>query len=306
MATLRRAMLLATLRRAALLLALVLLATAAGAAPAAGTQGAAPAVRHVVILSVDGARADAVRTILPAALVAQAAYSWEAQTTLPSSTLPAHASMLTGVPTAVHQVRFNDWVRSRGYIQLPTVFSVVTSSGGRAGAFVTKAKLLYLVRPGTAARAEHLLYPQHDMVDVAREGAHYLAQQQPQLLFLHVADPDDQGHAYGWMSEPYLRALRKLPEAIGVILDVLQRMGRLEDSLVIVTADHGGHGRTHGTDAREDVIIPWLAFGAVDPGPLRGPIMTYDTAATAIAALGLAIPQSWTGRPVVRIAEKVR
>lgn len=304
----------AFVRRAARLLAALVLAAplllpaAAGSSPAVGSRTAAtaPAVRHVVIISVDGARADAVRAVLPAALLAQAAYSWEASTTLPSTTLPSHASMLTGVPPSVHQVRFNSWGRARGHIQLPTVFSVVTGNGGRAGAFVAKEKLLYLVRPGTAAWAEYLPYPQTDMVDVAREAGRYLAQQQPHLLFVHVADPDAQGHAYGWMSERYLRALRTMPEAIGVILDVLTRMGRLEDSLVIVTADHGGHGRTHGTDAAEDVTIPWLAFGAVEPGPIRTPIMTYDTAATAVAALGMAMPRNWTGRPVVPTVERVR
>lgn len=292
-------------RRSAVLLA-VLSVVALGPPAAAAPQPAEPRVRHVIIFSIDGARPDAARAVLPAALLARAAFSWEAQTTLPSSTLPAHTSMLTGVPTTVHGVRFNAWVPSRGHIRIPTVFSVVTANKGRAAAFVTKARLLYLVRPGTAARAEVLSYPQHDMVEVAREGARYLAQQQPHLLFLHAADPDAAGHADGWMSERYLRALQKLPEAIGVILDVLTRMGRLLDSLLIVTADHGGHGRTHGTDAPEDVLIPWIAFGAVEPGGLDGPIMTYDTAATAIAALGMAIPQAWTGRPVLRIVEPVR
>lgn len=298
-------------RRAALLLVvLVLIAAGVHPAPAAGAPPQAPAatpapVRYTVIMSFDGVRADALRQVFPAALLARAAYSWEARTTLPSSTLPAHTSMLTGVPPAVHGQRSNP-TNPLGHIARPTVFSVVTTNGGRAAAFVAKPKLLYLVRPGTAARAEHLLYPRYDMVQVAREAARYLAQRQPHLLFVHVADPDDQGHRYGWMSVPYMQAVRRVAETVEVILDVLTRMSALDTSLVIVTSDHGGRGRTHGTDAPEDVIIPWLAFGAVEPGMLRTPIMTYDTAATVVAALGMPIPRDWTGRPVVQTVERVR
>lgn len=271
----------------------------------AAALGARRPVHHVVIMSFDGVRGDAARMTIPPSFLAQAAFTWTARTTLPSSTLPAHTSMLTGVPPSVHGVRINPNF-PRGHIRISTVFSVVTESGGRAAAFVAKPKLLYLVRPGTAARAELVPYPKNDSVDVAREAARYLATNQPQLLFIHVADPDDQGHQYRWMSQPYMDAVRKIPETVGVILDVLKRMDRLDDSLVIVTSDHGGHGRVHGSDRPEDMIIPWLAFGAVEPGPIGKPVVTYDTAATAIAALGMKIPTTWQGTAVLQTVEKAR
>jgi len=281
------------------------IAITGGATPAVRAGTNTQPVRHVVILSVDGARADATRQVLPAALLSRAAYSWTAQTTLPSSTLPAHTSMLTGVPPSVHGVRSNP-DNPRGTIQIPTVFSVLTQHGGRAAVFVTKRKLLFLVRPGTVARAEYLPYPRYGMREAVQQATRYLVQHEPRLLFIHVADPDAQGHSSGWMSEPYMTAIRQVPEVVSAILDVLTRMGRADDSLVIVTADHGGRGRRHGGNTPEAVTIPWLAFGAVVPGPIQEKIVTYDTAATVIAALGLPIPGAWQGRPVVRVVEKVR
>lgn len=281
---------------AALLLALIC-APASGQA-AGGATAVAP-VRYVVIMSFDGARADAVRQAMPAALVARAAYSWTAQTTLPSSTLPAHTSMLTGLSPDVHKVLFNSWIPARGYIALPTVFSVVTSGGGVAAAFVAKSKMLFLAGPGTVAAAEYVAFPANDEVEVARQAARYLAQVRPHLLFIHMADPDAAGHASGWMSAPYLAATRKIPDAVSVVLDTLSRMFALQNSLVIVTADHGGHGLTHGSDDPQDMTIPWLAFGAVQPGPISQRIVTYDTAATAVAALGYPIPSSWQGNPIL-------
>ncbi|MGH2398898.1 MAG: alkaline phosphatase family protein [bacterium] len=284
---------------------LVILPITVGSAATVPVGAKLRPVHHVIIMSFDGLRGDAARMVIPPSMLAQAAFTWTARTTLPSSTLPSHTSMLTGVPPSVHGVRINPDF-PRGHIAISTVFSVVTASGGRAAAFVAKPKLLYLVRPGTAARAEYVPYPKNDMADVARQAARYLAVHQPRLLFIHVADPDDQGHRHGWMSPPYLTTVRRIPETVGVILDVLRRMGRLDDSLVIVTADHGGHGRTHGSDRPDDMTIPWVAFGAVEPGPISKPVATYDTAATAIAALGMQIPATWQGAPVLQTVEKVR
>lgn len=268
--------------------------------PGTAAQDAA-GVRYVIILSVDGLRPDALRPAMPAALLDGAAVTWQARTILPSVTLPAHTSMLTGVPPSVHQMLANTWRSSQGYVKVPTVFSVVTDSGRRAAMFVTKAKLLYLARPGTVARAEFLVYPRYDQTAAVREGVRYLATAQPHLLFIHVADPDDVGHRDGWMSGPYLEVVRKVPATIAMVLDTLRRMSATDRSLVIVTADHGGHGRSHGSDRPEDVLIPWLAFGAVPPGPIADSVVTYDTAATAVAALGLPVPAGWAGRPVVQI-----
>jgi hypothetical protein len=51
------------------------------------------------------------------------------------------------------------------------------------------------------------------------------------------------------------------------------------------------------------MTIPWIAWGeGVSPGPLARPgeIRTYDTAATALWALGIVLPADLAGEPVVR------
>ena len=69
---------------------------------------------------------------------------------------------------------------------------------------------------------------------------------------------------------------------------------------VIVTADHGGHGRTHGTELAEDITIPWIVWGeGVRVGAeLPVGVRTTDTAATALWLLGVAVPTDWSGHPV--------
>jgi arylsulfatase A-like enzyme len=92
---------------------------------------------------------------------------------------------------------------------------------------------------------------------------------------------------------------------IGELVAQLEREGYLGRTLLIVTADHCGHGFKHGDDSPIDRTIPWLAVG---PGVLSGVtlasnINTYDTAATALYVFGLPIPENWDGRPIVEIFE---
>src|SRR3990172_3007591 len=66
---------------------------------------------HVVIISLDGARPDAIQQVDAVhikALAERGAVDWHAQTVLPSVTLPAHTSMLTGLDVDEHGVTWND------------------------------------------------------------------------------------------------------------------------------------------------------------------------------------------------------
>jgi arylsulfatase A-like enzyme len=69
---------------------------------------------------------------------------------------------------------------------------------------------------------------------------------------------------------------------------------------LIVTADHGGHGRSHGSDALEDTTIPWIVYGegVASDGRPEG-VRTMDTAATALWLLGVNVPAAFDGAPVL-------
>ena len=71
-------------------------------------------------------------------------------------------------------------------------------------------------------------------------------------------------------------------------------------SVVIVTADHGGHGLTHGTRSAEDMTIPWVVWGkGVKPGfQITAGVTTFDTAATALWLLDVPLPVEFDGKPV--------
>jgi predicted AlkP superfamily pyrophosphatase or phosphodiesterase len=276
------------------------------ATEAAGQDHVAGArTQHVLVISVDGLRPDALerfglRTL--GQLVAGGAYTLEANTVLPSRTLPSHASMLTGVDPAVHGIEWNRYRPEKGPVPVPTVFELARADGHTVAAFYAKAKFRQLDRPNAY---DHRLAPRWHVdnwmaTDVVPEAVRYMAHRRPNLLFVHIAEPDYAGHLTGWMGRVYGLAARRADAAVGVLLAAARETFGADGFTVLVTSDHGGHGRGHGTADPRDMTIPWIVYGAgVAPGKLPPGIRTVDTAATILWLLGSERPARFEGRPIV-------
>lgn len=262
-------------------------------------QADSPA-RRAIIVSMDGARPDGIlqaETPTITRLWKRGAYTFRAQTTFPSVTLPSHASMLTGLSPDRHGMQQNSWRPGNPTVAVETIFSLAKSHGLKTAMVVAKEKFGFLVRPGSL---NHLEVGKAPAPDVARQALAYLRSERPHLLFLHFGDADRAGHRHGWMSPEYLKALKTVDQGVEILLRTLEEAGLVRETLLIVTADHGGHDFTHGTTLPEDMTIPWIAVG---PGVREGyeisdQIVIYDTAATVLYFLGIPIPANWDGRPL--------
>ncbi len=253
----------------------------------------------VFVIVIDGLRPDALlRAQTPNLdrLWESGLYSWSAQTVMPSTTLPAIASLLSGVPPERHQILWNRWAPGLGRIAVPTIFDIAQNEGIPTVAFVSKRKLEHLFSSETP-----LFVLNADSRHLIKEATEYMAEHRPRLVFLHLSDVDDAGHSSGWMTVKQLQAVARVDEAIGLLWQSLEDLKILNDSVIVVTADHGGHGRIHGTDDPRDMTIPWILWTPdIEIGrELIQPIRIYDTAATVLAALGLVIPSDWVGVPVL-------
>lgn len=263
-------------------------------------------IKHVVIISIDGLRPDAIeQTDTPTldALQAQGAYQPAAQAVLPSVTLVNHASMLSGLSPAKHGIYWNSNQPDLGKIKGPTLFSVAHEAGLSSTMVVGKPKLEHLVLPGSV---DNFVYAGFTDRQVVIEAMDVIRERMPDLLFIHLPDVDSAGHSVGWMSPGQLLAVSLTDRLIGEVIAALEAQGYLADTLLIISADHGGSGFRHGSDSPEDMTIPWLAVGPGVPAgvTLTSPIVTYDTAATALYALRIPIPAEWDGQPVTEIFEQ--
>ncbi|GAB4446793.1 MAG: hypothetical protein Fur0044_42900 [Anaerolineae bacterium] len=267
------------------------------------TAPAETKIQHVVIISIDGLRPDALLAAdAPTldSLIIAGAYSPNAQTVKISETLPSHASMVSGVIPERHGILWGvpyiGWPGMNG----PTMFSVAHEAGLSTAMVFGKDKLHYLALPNSVDQC--LGSDTHDP-EIRDNAIKVIQAGLPHLMFVHFPDVDRVGHGYGWMSPNQFLAITFVDNLIGELLLELEKGGYLNSTLLIVTSDHGGHGFRHGDDSPIDRTIPWLAVG---PGVKQGvtlssSINTYDTAATVLYALELPIPEDWDGKPVTEI-----
>jgi arylsulfatase A-like enzyme len=266
------------------------------AAPAG--QAARPA--RILVISLDGARPDAIlqaETPHIQALAERGAVSWVAQTVFPPGTLPAHASMLTGLAVETHGMVWNyTRLGCQPVIAAPTFLTLAHEAGYRTAMVVGKQKLCHLA-------------PEEGVDDYTfvRDGDWGVANRTIELLeagydviFAHFPNPDFFGHLTGWMSDVYLFELSNTDARVGRVLAALDELDIADETLVFLTADHGGHDHQHGVDIPADMTIPWIVAGpGVVPGTvLSAPVSVADTAPTVLWALGLPFPDDMRGRPI--------
>ena len=290
-----------------------LAATAVVAGPAmVAADDELPSARksdHVVIISIDGLRPDAIgkfgaRTLQR--LMREGSYSLTAQTILPSKTLPSHTSMLTGVDADEHGITWNsDETDEHGHVNVPTVFGLAKAAGYETAAFFSKTKFHHLEAPGTIdyvkSPGSGFLQGKYSWRQTVGYVEDYLESEReaPHLMFVHIGETDYAGHMYGWMSRVYHQAVLEADRAVAEIIDEANDRFGGGNYTLIVTADHGGHGRDHGSSDPRDTTIPWIVWGkGVTPGTALPAIRTMDTAATALWILGVDTPANWIGTPV--------
>lgn len=265
-----------------------------------GSCMAAPRAQHVFIVSFDGGNPEVMRRSpmpITMEMAKSGATSWNAQTVMPSITLTSHTSMLTGVQPAKHGVLWNDWIPLRGLIKTPTIFGLARDYGYTTALFAGKLKFRHLNLPGAINEFQ---VPASSATVVAKAAAKYIEEKKPNLCFVHFADPDVVGHRDGWGSPQQIQAFAEADAALKVLREAVQRAGIEHDSVFILSADHGGHEKSHGTNLPADMTIPWIAWGpSVSPRfEIKTPVSTCDTAATALWLLDVPVPASFDGKPV--------
>jgi predicted AlkP superfamily pyrophosphatase or phosphodiesterase len=245
-------------------------------------------------------------------LMSEGCYTLHARGVMPTSSSPNWASMIMGAGPEQHGVTSNEWETNKYQITPVTV--------GSGGMFPTIFGTLHQQRPAAYIACVHdwdgfgrlmerqslnLLENVKGSPNTARRAAEVIRQYKPAFLFVHFDEVDHAGHEFGWKSAPFYRAVGEVDGLVGSLLAALNEAGIRDKTIVMMTADHGGRGTSHGEPTMEELEIPWIIAG---PGIRRGheismPVNTYDTAATLADLFQLKAPAAWIGRSVTEIKQ---
>jgi predicted AlkP superfamily pyrophosphatase or phosphodiesterase len=255
-----------------------------------------------VLVVVDGLRPDAILMAncpQMGNLLARSSYTFQASSVMPSVTLPCHMSIFHSVPPTRHGITTNEWQPMAR--PLPGLIDQARAANHHTASFYNWEPLRNLSLPGSLnfsyCRDNVYADLEADRV-IADEAVRYIAGDAPDFAFVYFGTVDTIGHRHGWMSDEYLAQVARVDGALGALLD-----GLPADSTLLLLSDHGGHERSHGTDAAEDMTIPWLVAG---PAIRRGyeistPVSLLDTAPTLAHILNIAPHRDWDGRCIAEI-----
>ena len=253
----------------------------------------------VILISVDGMRPDGFlqcKNPYIEQMMKKAYYTLDGKTVVPPVTLPCHVSLFYSTTPQRHGITTN------GYYPMVRpingLFEQLKKSGKVSAMYYGWEPLRDVARPGSLKYAEYMDAYEEESVDTiltdkALERIHV---SKPDFVFLYLVDTDDKGgHDVGWMTEEYLK---RISIAVDNVRKVIEDCG--EEYTVIVTADHGGHDRTHGLDIPEDTTIPMFYFGKYFTSGKRfagGSIL--DIAPTIAKIMNVTPAAEWEGASVI-------
>lgn len=133
----------------------------------------------------------------------------------------------------------------------------------------------------------------------------YLEGNTPTAMFVQFDEADSAGHNSNYGSAYQLSVISKIDGYIGQIYEAYKNKGMLDETLFIVTSDHGGTGNSHGGLADSEKYVMFAASGKTVVNGKIGEMEIRDTAAIVLKSLGYEAPKTWTARVPSNLFEGV-
>lgn len=274
---------------------------AAAALMVAFAAGAAErAVPKVLVVMLDGCRADVVENAAAPNLRMlmegrwqpgyKCAWSLTANTILDAPTIsgPNHLSIATGVTGAKTGQRGNE-TNKCDHVKWPSWLSrLVRADPGKKALFMYSWKWDESISPDPKVRFVHGT----DSANATAMADILASPDAPDATMWYIDRPDHGGHWFGYYpySTGYLNAIHLADEDIGRALRAIasRQSFRDEDWLVVIVADHGGYAYSHGLMNGHATTIPFLICGrGVAAGRIAGTPHNHCVAATALWHFGI-------------------
>jgi len=248
---------------------------------------------HVAIVGIDGMGAFCNDTPTPCMdeIFKNGAKTTRALSLFPTISAQNWGAMLLGTEPEVHGLT-NGIVSQREYTNksLPSIFTTVRRA--------FPDSVLCSVsnwEPVNKGIIEHdvgvLMQTAPDGEATTEKVVECVLTEKPDLLFVHIDDPDGAGHHHGYGTEGHLDCITNVDAMVGRIFDAYVRAGMIEDTLFLVITDHGGFHHGHGGYTDGEKYVYFALRGKTVKQTDGFFATTKDVNAVVRYAFGLEIPE---------------
>ena len=299
----------------------ILLIAATALCLCACSDSSKPVAEHIVLISFDGWAArgmDVAEMPNVKALMEEGSWTLRKRSVWPTSSDKNWPSMFDGTGPEINGFfnpekegnygseknikAFEPRIKDEAGI-VPTIFQIYREKYPKAeiGYFYQWEAIHTFVEPKALSRES--IFDEHDPAGddlMCDEAVKYILDKKPNLLMLGWNPPDAAGHEWGWYSKEYFACLNEMDSHVGRIVAALKEAGIWDDTIILLSSDHGGTGRAHHGNTILEFETPFVICGkGIRKGhEIKSPMMQYDVAATMAAAARIGQPQVWEGKPV--------
>jgi predicted AlkP superfamily pyrophosphatase or phosphodiesterase len=211
----------------------------------------AASLKNAIIISIDALHPAALSARTTPAIykeMREGDYTLDGFSTNPPKTLISHTAMFTGLGPDKNGKLDNQWQPGEPTIEHRTMFNSAKLKGFQTGFFYSKEKMGFLVNEAIDVHR----WSSENAIDsaeafVRNPGRHF--------VFLHVSGLDFVGPEYGWLSPEYMEELSYIDEYLKPLIQMVKEQNNF---VIIITSDHAGHDKIHGSQHPEDFRLPLI------------------------------------------------
>lgn len=287
-----------------------------------GCSPKAPSAGHVIILGFDAMSAAGIqRAHTPNfnRMIENGAVSVHTRCIRETSSSQNWMTMVSAAPIEMHGVLTNAWkpgmsenvppALENNIGLFPTIFDDIRAQKPdlRQYAFIewTSETRMYDMAAFDSTWVQKTDPEIRNYRDVLDKAFTKYLEDRPEMMFVSIDITDHMGHTFGHESEEYLNTISQMDSLAGSFVRQLDERGWMDDTVIIVTADHGGLNLGHGGDTMAEYEIPIILYGK---GVTKGKVMKrtnmiYDVGATAAGLLGVELPWECRGKLLIEAFE---
>ena len=254
--------------------------------------------KHVILIGIDGAGNYITRTETPNIdkLFEKGAGTLRCLTSFPSISAECWGAMLLGVEPDIHGLTNHIVERGDPYTDdaHPSIFKLIRSDRPDAvlGAFSNWTP----INTGIVEQGLNVDFDTGNDCNIAPRICNYIRERKPEFLFVQFDNVDGAGHGHGYGSKEYLETITREDGYVGDILQAVEDAGIAEDTLVLVTADHGGIEYDHGGDTDEEMYVFFVAAGKTVKTGSQPEMRVRDIPSIVAHALGVTGSVNWQAK----------